>query len=238
MPDSKTDLALSFDGDDYVTTGTAGFPFPQARQTISFWFKPNHVLGTQTIVALRMEFASGVQIGIRRGGLEAWSVYSNRTYVRADVVPPPGTWHHVAYTWSGQEHRLYWDGRVVGSGTLPPNNRRPNACWIGSVDGYEEYYHGELDELRVWSELRTPQQIQQEMRGEPGLDVESLVAWFVFNEREGAEARDRSGVGNHASLGDGVEPHVPARIPSGVPSVGEAPLGDDAALTDRRVVDE
>lgn len=218
VPDSKVDLALSFDGDDYVTTGTAGFPFPQARQTISFWFKPKHYGGTQTIVALRMEFASGVQIGIRRGGLEAWSVYSGRTYVGAPDAPTPGVWHHVAYSWSGQEHRLYLNGRVVGHGRLPPNNRRPNACWLGSVDGYHEFYQGDLDEVRVWSELRTPQQIQQELRGETDLDLANLVAWLVFNEREGAAARDRSGLGNHALLGDGVEPHVPRRIESGVPS--------------------
>ena len=40
IPDSGLDYALEFDGrDDYASTGTAGFPFPEAPQSVSLFVK-------------------------------------------------------------------------------------------------------------------------------------------------------------------------------------------------------
>ena len=212
--DAPEDLALLFDGDDYANTGTAGFPFPEAPHSVSFWLNHDGDPGIQVAVALRKDWDSGLAIGVREGLLGAWNVFGPRTFVEDPARLAPREWHHVAYVHEGQ-HRLYLDGREVASGEREQTRRTPTTGWLGSPDGFDQFFRGRIDEVRIWTAARTPEQIAAEAAGElPAAGDPALVAWFTFDEIGGVRVYDRSGRENHAILGDGIEPHVPARVPS------------------------
>ena len=207
-------MALAFDGAaHYATSGTAAFPFAANPQTISLWAHPEGTAAQQALVVLRRDFESGVVVGLRDGELEAWSAYHGRTFARSTEPLTPG-WHHLAYVWTGAEHRVYLDGAQVGAGSDEPQNRTPTSCFIGSMDGSRDLYAGRLDELRIWSVARSEEQIALEAAGTIADDLSTLVAYFAFDELSGLRAFDGSGLGNHASLGDGVPERAPARVAS------------------------
>lgn len=222
-PDSREDMALAFDGvDDYGTTGTAGFPFPRLPQTVSFWIAAGSGGSNQVIATLRKDRGSGVSVGLCGGAVCARSVYSGDNYAIAPDPLPAGEWHHVAYEFDGSgnspHHTLYVDAVAVATGTALPNNRTPTTGFVGSMDGAELFFGGQLDEFRIWSVARTPEQLLAEMAGQaPEQEPPDLLVFYTFNEASGARVIDRSGRGNHALLGDGNASLMPRRVVSTLP---------------------
>lgn len=220
-PDSGHDLALSFDGtDDYASTGTAGFPFARLPQTVSFWLKAAPDGGPeQIIMTLFKDGESGLRVGLCGGALCAKSVYSRSIFAQAAAPLPTGEWHHVAYEFDGADsaphHTIYLDGVAAATGTQLPEKRTPTSAFLGSSDGSALFFAGELDELRIWSVARTPPLLAAEIAGQaPDQEPPDLVAYYTFNELDGARVIDHSGRGNHALLGDGVASRMPRRVPS------------------------
>ena len=214
--ESGIDYALQFDGiNDYATTGTARFPMPALPQTISLWVKIASTSSDQDWVTLRRDTDSGNEFGLATGGLPTvWRVYGAATLVQSSTALELNRWQFVAYVFDGAEHAIYVDGGLVGTGTTDANNRSPTSSWLGTFDGTRNLYDGLLDELRIWSVARTALDIQNEMvSGGPKTDP-NLVAYYRFNESGGQRAYDRSGNGNHASLGDGVADCMPTRVVS------------------------
>jgi hypothetical protein len=213
---ARAALALAFDGnDDYATLGTAAFPFAEAQQSLSLWLaRGDGGEAEQAVVVLRKDFESGFALGFRAARPEVWSIYSGNSYVLAESELPVGEWHHVAYVFDGATHFLYLDGVLLASGTYPPNNRTPTSAWLGSLDGRSSFYAGNLDGLRLWAAARSAQEIADEAGGSLSGDRSALVASLSFDETEGGRAFDDSGLGNHATLGDGDALRSPERVPS------------------------
>jgi hypothetical protein len=216
-PESGVDYALQFDGtNDYATTGTAAFPKPIAPQTITLWVKIASTSSDQDWVTLRRDLDSGNRFGLAAGGLPTvWRVYGDSVLVQSSTPLEINRWQFIAYVFDGTQHAIYVDGALVGTGTTAPNNRSPTMGWLGTFDGILNHYDGVLDELRIWTVARTEAEILGDMTtGAPTTDTH-LVAYYSFNEPGGQRVYDRSGNGNHASLGDGVADCMPARVVSG-----------------------
>ncbi len=211
--------ALSFDGiNDYATAGNAGFPAASAAQTVSLWVNYPATTATQDFVVLRLDFDSGVQIGIRNGTVTVWRVFSGRTLVSAPTAPAAGQWHHVAYTFDRTTHILYIDGAMVASSTATGDERTPNQVWLGTVDGSAELFTGLMDEVRVWSIVRAPADIQRDMLHQTEGSEPGLVAYWTFDDSQnGGRCADMSDSGNDATLGDGIAERMPSRVLSDAP---------------------
>ncbi len=211
-------FALQFDGtSDYATLATASYPFPSDPQTASFWVRASSgAAGEQTMLAVRKDFDSGYLIGLRDGILEVWAAYAGRSYALAPSAFPLNAWHHVTYVFENAEHRLYIDGTRVASGAYAPGKRTPTTAWLGTVDGRERFFTGELDEVRVWAAARTDAEILAEAQGSIAGDRSTLVGYYGFDEGEGARIYDDSGLENHGLLGDGVAERSPSRVASDI----------------------
>ena len=65
-------------------------------------------------------------------------------------------WHHVAATYDGYYMVIYIDGVLAGTkaytGTITVNN---NPLAIGDQTGRNEYYGGQVDEVRIWNKALT-----------------------------------------------------------------------------------
>src|SRR5450432_1380751 len=122
---------------------------------------------TQDFVTLRLDFTSGVQLGLHGGTIGVWRTYVDRALVQAPTLPAASQWHHVAYTFDATTHVLYVDGAIVDTETVPGDDRTPTSAWLGTLDGTNELYKGQMDEVRIWSVARSAAEIQLDMRHRP-----------------------------------------------------------------------
>jgi hypothetical protein len=220
--DAAFDSALSFDGvDDYASVGTARFPQIERAQTLALWVAPEPAGGgedLQVLFTLRRGDYSGIVLALDQGMPVAFNVWARRELARSAAPLEPGLWQHVAYVLDATGSRLYVDGAAVGEGPAPATNRTPILGFIGSMDGYRNLFQGALDELRLYDRALTAAEVAALASGDRLDDADQLLLLYLpFDELEGARSYDRSGLDNHAALGDGVLGAMPTRIPSGTP---------------------
>jgi Concanavalin A-like lectin/glucanases superfamily len=215
--DASYDGALSFDGvDDYASLGTARAPHVKRDQTVMLWFRGEGARSgggaLQVLFTLHRSQDSGFALALEEDVPLAYKVYGDRELARATDAVSLGEWHHLAFVLEAEQSRLYLDGVEVAASTTELTNRTPTQAFLGSADGFDHPYHGALDELRVYERAFAPEELQAVAAGQPPSDAEPIVVYLPFDEAEGARAFDRSGLGNHAQLGDGVPQLMPARI--------------------------
>jgi hypothetical protein len=214
--------ALEFATGDFATTGTAGFPTANNPQALSLWVQYATGSGTQVFLTLRSDFASGVNVGIHDGQIAAWPVYPGPVLVATSTLPAMGVWHHVAFVLDrtdagGPLETLYVDGVAVATGAAAPDKLTPLASWIGSLDGTNDDFAGQMDEIRIWNVARTGPQIQDDMDGTTPADAPGLAAYFDCDSIHGTRVPDVSGNGNDATLGGGDPARMPSLVASTVP---------------------
>lgn len=211
--ESGEDFAVRFDGtSDYATMGTARFSMPTLPQCISLWLKLGSKGTRQAILTLRRD-DSGNVLGLSETGVVTlFRIWNPEVLVEASEPLDVERWYHLAYVHNEDTHLLYVDGVLKGSSTAGPDNRSPTSGWLGTFDGQSQLFHGELDELRVWSIARTALDITSEFTEGGAVADPELVGYYSFNESSGATVYDRSGNGNHVALGDGVTDYMPQRV--------------------------
>jgi hypothetical protein len=219
--DAPFDAALAFDGvDDYASVGTARFPQIERAQTLALWVAPEAAADSedlQVLFTLRRGDYSGIVLALDHAVPVAFNVWGPRDLARSEAPLVLGSWQHVGYVVDGTVSRLYVDGAAVAEGPTPATNRTPIVSFVGSLDGYSNLFHGALDELRLYDRALTADEMASLARGERLDEAEQLLLYLPFDELEGARSYDRSGLDNHAQLGDGVLGAMPTRIRSGTP---------------------
>lgn len=141
---------------------------------------------------------------------------------------PAGAWAHVAAVRTSVAWILLING-AIGLVTDEPMTPNPPAGGFAigagvtddgrgngkSVDGFR----GALDEVRVWSAARAPQQISGDLRGALFGDEAGLAAYYRLDEGRGQSCADASGHGRTATLTAGPDQSMPAWIASAAPLV-------------------
>jgi Concanavalin A-like lectin/glucanases superfamily len=215
--DASYDGALEFDGvDDYASLGTARAPHIKRDQTVMLWFRGDGAVrggpARQVLFTLHRGEDSGYAIALEGDVPLVFNVYGERELARAESAVSLGEWHHLAFVIQAEEPRLYIDGAEAGASSTPLTNRTPTRAFLGSLNGFDDPFHGALDELCVYERAFGADEVAAAASGEAPSDAELIVMYLPFDEASGARAFDRSGLGNHAELGDGVASLMPARI--------------------------
>ena len=108
------------------------------------------------------------------------------TYSNAVAKPysfKPGQWVHIAGTYDHQALRLYVNGKLFAEMPYTSNiyygtNGFNFGSAYHSLYGGMHYLHGMMDEIRIWSYARTPDQIQQTMKQVLQGDEAGLVGYW------------------------------------------------------------
>ena len=129
----------------------------------------------------------------------------------ADAIRQPGAlrlneWHHLAVAFDGSGTLLYLDGALVGStpytGGLAtvggPNRHFVGACSVNPANSF----HGQLKEVRLWREVRSPEQIRENFTKELTGSEPGLVGLWNFAD-PAQPGLDASPNGNHGQLRSG-----------------------------------
>jgi len=118
---------------------------------------------------------------------------------------PLRRWSHLAVTYDGTTLRLFVNGDQVSSrATRGAILSTPNPLWIGGNRPYGEYFHGLIDEVRVYDRALSRSELRAEMstpiRNATGPAARGLVAAWPFDQRSGRRATDASAAGTAGTL--------------------------------------
>ncbi|NLF17945.1 MAG: hypothetical protein GX595_11955, partial [Lentisphaerae bacterium] len=142
------------------------FAFGQTAWTLETWYRAAADVTTQTGSFLLYEGVNGQSFSF---GLEDGAPVGRIFSGTADVVKvggsaavpavPVGSWHHLAVVWAPADNslRLYRDGiLLIAQQTLAVPTIAAGNAWVG-----RDLTSGHLDEIRVWGEARTEQELNR-----------------------------------------------------------------------------
>jgi hypothetical protein len=215
--------ALSFSSGTYVTVADAASLQPATGFTLEGWFASDDGDGAYQTV-LGRTFGGGNEdsysIWYTAGYLHAGP--SNAAYTTIPWTIVPQQWHHVAVTTDASGQRMYVDGLLAGCAVgVTPTYDAHRVILGADVENemIEGAWHGSLDELRVFSGVRTADQVWADMHTHQLGATTGLVGEWTFDEGTGQTTADTSGSGNAGQLGatTGAEASDPAWVTSTVP---------------------
>jgi len=119
----------------------------------------------------------------------------------------PGNWYHISVTWDGSDEKAYVDGQLIGAtANRPLGGAAEQDLIIGSAGGVQEFFPGLLDEVAIYNQALTADQIhaianpvssgaskvEVQLRrpvdndpSPPG-DLTGLEVWLPLDEQSGA----------------------------------------------------
>ncbi len=149
---SRYGYALSFNGNNsFVSAVASEMPDLGGPKTIACWV---YLFGkmniSQSVVALaNASQQAAIKFGVENS--EIGDMQYGRSWLVASYPPSLRAWHHYAYTFDGSENRLYIDGALVSSSTIPPQSGPATSLEFGRWIAGSEYFKGIIDEVRVYN---------------------------------------------------------------------------------------
>ena len=204
-PDPCQGFALALDGaSSAVLPRTIGNDF-----TIEAWIKTTeslsgtqHFQGRGIIDADLVGSANDFSSEVLNGGF-AFGVGNPNITLQSTSAVATGQWVHVAASRNEAtgELRLFVNGTLEGS--IVSSNRgaldQPSTISIGGAHLVRNFI-GEIDEVRLWSVVRSAEQIRAALRQRLDGTNPGLVGYFRFEDRGTEATEDTSGVSTGATL--------------------------------------
>ena len=182
--------ALNFDGvDDFIIT--TGIPTNADLEitnkiTVEGWIYATKTTGTQNVMSRSTLTDNTGYIFPRTEN--GWTTLSLWLFIGSwQVFEIPygftNSWHHVAATYDGAEVKIYLDGLLELSRPQTGNiDSNLNPLVIGDRPGFNEFFGGSADDLRIWNIDKNVDEIGAKMRTElTGLE-DNLVGYYSLNQ--------------------------------------------------------
>ncbi|MBK7868043.1 MAG: hypothetical protein IPJ75_14295 [Ignavibacteriales bacterium] len=181
--------AIKFDGLDEFGQTSAPDPVLNATDlSIEFWLKHTGG-GNEQIVLKQGSAANNQQLTV---GFKS-SIHANPnaffiSFFGNELVGPGGlldvNWHHYAATYNRTtgERKLYKDGFVIAEDISPATLNSSGTMYLASLDGTQNFVNAYMDELRVWTSVRTEAQILENINGSVNSNESGLYAHYRFDQ--------------------------------------------------------
>ena len=189
---------LNFDGtNDFVDLGNTLTTTLNGANffTVEAWVYTPSVIGTKTIVGNHI--SNGAQFNLRiindrLNGFLGFGAY--------DLNSPAGTivantWQHVAMVYNDTTLKLYIDGTEVASMAIPVAYSLQNTVQpyrIGASGYGGEFFNGNIDDVRIWNVVKTPDQLAASKNCELLGNEPGLLRYYKLNQ--GFDAVDNSAI--------------------------------------------
>ena len=167
--------ALNFDGvDDYTIANLSAATAITSTFTIEMYIKPSV---SQTTKGL-FQWANGLNAGnpmvlFQQNGTTL-NAYVNYGY-NLQATIPIDSWTHVALAYNGTVYTLYINGAAVTTYTGAIAGQA-DATKLFFGNGYNGYWNGSIDDVKIWNTARTQSQIQANLDTELNGNETGLLA--------------------------------------------------------------
>lgn len=166
--------------------------------TIECWVKPSAISNTQTIIdqntgtgtprtvlSIRSDGTLGTKLGNVNNG-------STRTLTA-------NKWYHTAITYDGSTVKLYLDGKLEKSVSVTAEGC--DGTWImGANRNGLSALDGQIDEMRIWNDVRTESEIRKNMHHALAGSESNLLAYYKFDQVSSSFLPDVSANNNSGTL--------------------------------------
>ncbi|MCH7952238.1 laminin G domain-containing protein, partial [Patescibacteria group bacterium] len=207
--------ALEFDGsNDFVEIPTAVSIANSNTYTVEGWFRDDSSTSSENYIyaeALTTSSTSFALLQMDDNGTAGNLVWSHRddSSVRADLTTTgmnDDQWHHFAVVRSASSSfEMFVDGVSVDTDTNAPGTTTVDNIKIGAGDrsneGPNKFFNGNIDDLRVWDDARTQDEIRDNMFGEISGSSANLVGYWRLNDASGQTVNDETSNNNDGTLG-------------------------------------
>jgi len=186
-----TDKTLNLSGRNVLRMDSSCLPEKLEAFSVSAWVRPEAFDQYNEIFRIespegRVLFSFQEKGSLLSLGLDVGGVYREcDAPIRPDCVMDGG-WHFAAATFDGKAQRVYLDGVLIGQ--MPHAGaakiaRAPG--FIGSAGGGGEFFHGGLDDVRLYAQTLTPEAIEASFKtGAAQVTVRSVATlpaeWKTF----------------------------------------------------------
>ncbi|MFP4474496.1 MAG: PKD domain-containing protein [Desulfatibacillaceae bacterium] len=183
--------AITMDGSgDYVSLPADPSLDVTDAFTVELWIKPNSATGDPAMF-MRGDGGGNNELYF---GLDSASsidaIINNSSHDfdgSADFLD--GQWHHIALTWDGTQALCYVDGAPYGDTwdiTATLDFGGCNAVIGGDLDSFngnpDNFFIGQMDDLRLWNAARTAQEISDNMNTALVGNESGLSAYWDFDD--------------------------------------------------------
>lgn len=197
IADNNT-AVLQFDGQtNYIEIPHQSVLSLTNNFTVEAWFN------AQTLEGYRRMFSKfpGFGYGLVGSSL-LFTTYWIQDYATAAQLTA-GTWYHLAIVFDASNSvYFYLNGELVKTvAGESPATLAAGALEIGrKAEGHDEYWHGQLAELRLWNRAKTAAEIQAGKSCRLVGDEPNLVGYWPLNEGVGTTIQDKTSNANHGSI--------------------------------------
>ena len=172
--------------------------------TISAWINRGANSANTSIISKRnIGYTEGYDLKLNssnRVEISWWTSGSNKFSLTSDVEIPLGIWHQIAVVFDGSIASLYIDGVLdKAANTAPPLNTN-SSFFIGAAakNTPEAYFHGNIDEVRVWNKALQENELRfimnQELQDNPN------TLGLYFNSRTIVPSKNDASALSYANL--------------------------------------
>ena len=204
--------SLSFDGIDDFIELPDGIVASLDDFTFECWFMTNANAGWSRL----MDFGSSTAVNmfltpsfsgtnIPRFGITTSGSGSEERITSSSELNQ-GQWYHIAVTINNSTNtgKMYIDGILVAqnnSMTLSPSSLgNTTNNYFGKSQYNDPYLNGMIDEVSVWNNALTEQEIQDNINSQLSGNETGLVGYWNFNEGSGSVVYDQSGSSNDGTI--------------------------------------
>ncbi|MHC1737925.1 MAG: LamG domain-containing protein [Ignavibacteriaceae bacterium] len=192
---------LLFDGsNDYIQVSDANSLDLTDNYTLESWINATTFKSLGGIIS-KYQVSGANGYFLRLSGTGSYNDLQFDNLLTTGLNLQAGIWYHVAAVKSGATRKLYVNGIEV-SLTGTPSNAVANT--LGPIIGFDysssRYFHGMIDEVRIWNVARTPEQIRESMMNTLTGSETGLALYFRNDYYEGTMTYDLSPNANNGTL--------------------------------------
>ena len=185
---------------------------PTTSLSLEAWIRPSNLSGVKYIIARgNNDLSTGFYGLYMVNDKLRFSVAGNPSSMASDVSLPVNVWTHVAGTWDGTTMRLYINGILEKSknqiGPKSASTANLRIGWLGAANPYQYQFIGMIDEVRVWNQQRTQEELVAHMNSPLPASNNGLIAYFKLNEGTGSTS-----VNSVAGMSNGTLTSSPAWV--------------------------
>lgn len=206
--DPRWGYALQFNGTtNFATADALCAPLVGKDFTIEFWFKLSGTPSDFNALAVFNPPSADatdnrIETGVGYGADQKFYVYSPNsgtvtTYGTTTITV--GTWYHVAitYTYATGNIVAYLNGQQELTKTIPASDRIQSNDRFSLGQEWDNssrsaLFHGELDEVRIWDDIRTISELNYNRYSELAGTDANLLAYYKMSDGSGTSLTDDS----------------------------------------------